>query len=152
MDRIGLVALAFAPILAALDPLLHAAYGSGAGGIGWGYQATRILLASGTLLAYSQADTTVRGAEPALADDAYLSMIAGSIQPQKPPLTIADGLRTSLGRIPFEIFQAHQLPITRVSELLDVLAAYRLGDRLRLGIWRDGEQLEVEVLLDGTGR
>jgi S1-C subfamily serine protease len=43
-------------------------------------------------------------------------------------------------------------PITRVSELLDVLAAYRLGDRLRLGIWRDGEQLEVEVLLDRPGQ
>ncbi len=43
-------------------------------------------------------------------------------------------------------------PISRVSELLDVLAAYRLGDRLRLGIWRDGEQLELEVLLDRPGQ
>lgn len=79
-------------------------------------------LASGSLLALSASTTKVRGVEPELADDAYWSMKEGSIQPQKPPVTVADGLRTALGRIPFEIFKQHGLTISRVSED-EILAA-----------------------------
>ena len=38
------------------------------------------------------------GVEPELADDAIESVRTGRIVPQRPPRTIADGLRTSLGR------------------------------------------------------
>jgi S1-C subfamily serine protease len=65
------------------------------------------------------------------------------------------GTRVSNGDqvIPGDIIQridGH--PIARVSELLDALAARRLGDRLRLQIWRNGDQLDVEVLLDSSNR
>ena len=46
-------------------------------------------------------------AEPEQANDAYRSMISGSIQyltnEQTQNPTIADGLRTNLGNIPFQI-------------------------------------------------
>jgi len=94
-------------------------------------------LASGTLLA-AGGDTMVRGVEPELADDAYWSMIEGSIQPQKPPLTVADGLRTALGRIPFDIFRQHALSISRVSEE-EILAAQALvWQRLKLVVEPSG--------------
>jgi S1-C subfamily serine protease len=65
------------------------------------------------------------------------------------------GTRVSNGDqiIPGDIIQRIDgQPIARVSELLDALAAHRLGDRLLLGIWRNGEQLDVEVLLGPSNR
>jgi len=95
-------------------------------------------LASGSLLALTGTDITVRGAEPELADDAYWSMIEGRIQPQKPPVTVADGLRTALGEIPFGIFQAYGLAINRVSEG-EILAAQALvWQRLKLVVEPSG--------------
>ena len=96
-------------------------------------------LASGTLLALSGGgDPVVRGVEPELADDAYWSLIKGSIQPQKPPVTVADGLRTALGQIPFQLFRQHQLSISRVSEA-EILAAQALvWQRLKLVVEPSG--------------
>ena len=54
--------------------------------------------------------TKVIGVEPYVARDAYDSLKSGSIQPQYPPTSIADGLRTSLGSITFKI----------ISELLHI--------------------------------
>lgn len=45
----------------------------------------------------------VFAAEPALADDAYESLRTGMRQPERPPHTVAEGLRTSLGDITFPI-------------------------------------------------
>ena len=95
-------------------------------------------LASGSLLALSDRSTSVRGVEPELADDAYWSMIEGSIQPQKPPLTMADGLRTSLGHIPFGIFQQHGLTISRVSEDEILAAQVLVWQRLKLVVEPSG--------------
>ena len=65
-------------------------------------------------------------------------MIEGSIQPQKPPRTVADGLRTALGRIPFALFQQHGLAISRVSEE-EILAAQALvWQRLKLVVEPSG--------------
>ncbi len=95
-------------------------------------------LASGTLLALSETEIAVRGVEPELADDAYWSMIEGSIQPQKPPVTVADGLRTALGQIPFGVFQRYGLAISRVSEE-EILAAQALvWQRLKLVVEPSG--------------
>lgn len=82
-------------------------------------------LASGTLLALAGTATAVRGVEPALADDAFWSLKRGRIEPQRPPKTVADGLRTALGKLPFAIFQAHGLAISTVSEE-DIIEAQRL--------------------------
>ncbi|TNF88489.1 MAG: threonine/serine dehydratase [Gammaproteobacteria bacterium] len=96
-------------------------------------------LASGTLLALSGAsDTVVRGVEPELADDAYWSLLKGSIQPQKPPLTVADGLRTALGQIPFQLFQQHRLSISRVSEAEILTAQALVWQRLKLVVEPSG--------------
>ena len=58
----------------------------------------------------------VLGAEPAGADDACRSLIAGRIVPQLDPRTIADGLRTSLGERTFPILQRHVAGIRLASE------------------------------------
>jgi threonine dehydratase len=95
-------------------------------------------LAGGALLAVSDRDTVIRGVEPELADDAYWSLREGSIQPQRPPQTVADGLRTALGKIPFAIFQQHQLSISLVSEA-QILAAQKLvWQRLKLVVEPSG--------------
>ncbi|KAB1065286.1 threonine/serine dehydratase [Salibacter halophilus] len=62
-------------------------------------------LLSGALLAakFFSPTTKVIGSEPLGADDAYRSIKAGKRLPQENPQTIADGLRTSLGEINFEI-------------------------------------------------
>ena len=95
-------------------------------------------LASGSLLALTESRTVVRGVEPALADDAYWSLRLGRIQPQKPPVTIADGLRTALGRIPFELFRSLDLTISTVSEEEILSAQAMLWHRLKLVVEPSG--------------
>lgn len=75
-------------------------------------------LLSGTALAchYLSPSTIVIGAEPEKANDAWRSMKEGKIIPSKNPDTIADGLRTSLGPLTFEIIRNHVQEIVTVSE------------------------------------
>lgn len=62
---------------------------------------------SGTLIASKAISpaTKVLAAEPFLARDAYLSMISGKIEPQLPPISIADGVRANLGNLTFKIIK-----------------------------------------------
>ena len=48
-------------------------------------------------------DMRIVGAEPALADDAAESRRTGRIAPQRPPVSIADGLRAPLGALTFPL-------------------------------------------------
>jgi threonine dehydratase len=89
-------------------------------------------LASGTLAACEGSKIRVVGVEPEQADDAYWSLQRGELQPQRPPKTIADGLRTALGELPFALFQRHQLTIQTVSEAAIVAAQRLLWHRLKL--------------------
>ena len=74
-------------------------------------------LISGTCLAAKYfSNAKVYGAEPEGADDAYRSFQKGEIIPMVNPQTIADGLRTSLGEIGFEIMKTHLNSIFTVSE------------------------------------
>lgn len=61
-------------------------------------------------------DILVVGAEPEMADDAYRSFKAGKRIPVKDPDTVADGLRTSLGQLPFSIITEKVDEIATVSE------------------------------------
>jgi len=61
-------------------------------------------------------DISVIGAEPEMADDAYRSFKEGKLIPVEDPDTIADGLRTSLGKLPFEIIKSNVDDIVTVSE------------------------------------
>jgi threonine dehydratase len=84
-------------------------------------------LLSGTALAVSALSphTQVIGAEPEKADDAYRSLHAGRIIPANNPITIADGLRTSLGSLTFPIIRKRVKDILTVSEE-DIISAMRL--------------------------
>lgn len=72
-------------------------------------------LASGAILA-GNGTVEVVCAEPALAKDAYLSMQTGFRQPPLPPITIADGLRSSLGEINFRILKAAKTRVALATE------------------------------------
>ena len=84
-------------------------------------------LLSGTAVAANALLSRVRvyGAEPQMADDAYRSLQTGAIVPSEDPVTIADGLRTSLGELTFPIIRRLVADIITVSEA-DIIAAMRL--------------------------
>ena len=75
-------------------------------------------LLSGTALAawYFGNNIQVIAAEPSGADDAYQSFYSGSFVPSLNPVTIADGLLTSLGSLTYPIIQKHVNEIVTVSE------------------------------------
>lgn len=91
-------------------------------------------LLSGTALAAKsiKPGITVIGAEPANADDAYRSFKAGELIPVKNPDTIADGLRTSLGKLPFSIITEHVDDIVTVPEESIAEAMRYVWERLNM--------------------
>lgn len=72
-------------------------------------------LASGNVLSVGDSVQVV-GAEPDLARDAYDSLRLGVRQSQMEPRTCADGLRTALGVLNFDILYDYDLPIVLVGE------------------------------------
>lgn len=70
-------------------------------------------------------DIRIVGAEPELAGDAAESKRTGKRAPQQPPVTIADGLRTSLGELTFPVIRDLVDDIALVSEA-EIIAAMRL--------------------------
>lgn len=75
-------------------------------------------LLSGTAIAASglSPETKVIGAEPEVANDAYLSFNTGELHPVQSTDTVADGLRTSLSGLTFSAIQNHVDRIVAVSE------------------------------------
>ena len=93
-------------------------------------------LLSGALLAARLVSPGIRvfGAEPAAADDAYRSKLAGVRQTQAPPATIADGLRTTLGDLPWPLIRDGVEAIVTVTEA-EIAAAMKLvWERMKLVI------------------
>jgi threonine dehydratase len=93
-------------------------------------------LISGTS-AYSKLSGKVKyviGAEPELANDAYLSLKMGEIQPQQTPVTIADGLRTMLSPLTFNFIKEHVDEIITVSETEIVEAMRFFWERMKIVI------------------
>ena len=91
-------------------------------------------LLSGTAIVASAAGVDVYGAEPAGADDAYRSLLAGERLPMIDPQTIADGLRTTLGRLPFEILRPRVGAIFRTTDAEIVAAMRWVWERMKLVI------------------
>lgn len=87
-------------------------------------------LASGTVLAAE--GITVIGAEPELARDAFDSMALGTRQPAMPPRTVADGLRTSLGDITFNVLYQNKMRIVLACEERILEAMNRIWVRTKL--------------------
>lgn len=78
----------------------------------------------------------IMAAEPEQANDAYRSMISGSIQSltneQTANPTVADGLRTNLGNIPFQIISRAHTQIVCVSEESIVQAMKYIWERFNM--------------------
>ncbi len=84
-------------------------------------------LIAGTALATNYLSYYIEtiGAEPFGADDAFLSLKTGKIQPSINPKTYADGLKTQLGDLNFPIIQKFVSKIIRVEES-EIIGAMRL--------------------------
>ena len=96
-------------------------------------------LLSGTSLVAHQRGVDVIGAEPEEVDDAYRSLASGRLQPRVPhPRTLADGLLTGLGRLPFAILSATRAHIVLVSEAEIVRAARFHLERMKLVVEPSG--------------
>jgi threonine dehydratase len=91
-------------------------------------------LMSGTAIAAQSLSPgiMVYGAEPEMADDAYRSLKTGVLQPSVNPKTVADGLKTSLGEINFEIIRNHVDEIATVSEEAIVRAMRLIWERMKI--------------------
>jgi len=91
-------------------------------------------LMSGTALAAQSLSPgiMVYGAEPEMADDAYRSLKTGILQPSVNPKTVADGLKTSLGELNFEIIRNHVDGIATVSEESIVHAMRLIWERMKI--------------------
>lgn len=91
------------------------------------------LLAGSALSAhYWPSEIAVFGAEPAGADDAYRSFHSGQRVEQHQPETIADGLRTTLGRLNFPIIQERVNDILLAEEEGIVAALRLIYERLKI--------------------
>ena len=74
----------------------------------------------------------VIGAEPFNVDDTYRSLESGKIQQNSTIETIADGLKTSLGDITFNIINNHVEKIIRVNEGEIVEAMQLIWERMKI--------------------
>ena len=93
-------------------------------------------LLAGTALAVNHLHYYIEtiGAEPFGADDAYLSLKTGKIQPSINPKTIADGLKTQLGDQNFPIIRKLVSKIIRVEESEIVEAMKFIWERMKIVI------------------
>ena len=108
-------------------------------------------LIAGTAIAASHLldGARVIGCEPAGADDAYRSLAARQRITDFTPRTIADGLRTPLGKLNFEIMQQMVDSIVLVSEEEIVQAMRFVWERMKL-IIEPSSAVAVAPLLNGT--
>lgn len=90
-------------------------------------------LLSGTALAtkYFSPSTTIIGAEPAGADDAFRSIHSGKIESSQAS-TIADGLLTSLGNKTFPIIREYLKEIITVTDEEIILAMRLIWERMKI--------------------
>jgi threonine dehydratase len=93
-------------------------------------------LLAGTALAINHLHYYIEtiGAEPFGADDAYLSLKTGKIQPSINPKTIADGLKTQLGDLNFPIIRKFVSKIIRVEESEIIEAMRFIWERMKIVI------------------
>jgi threonine dehydratase len=91
-------------------------------------------LISGTAIAQHHLlpESQTIGSEPFGADDAFLSMKIGKIQPSVNPITIADGLKTQLGNHTFPIIHKHVSNIIRVEESEIIAAMKYIWERMKI--------------------
>ncbi|MFO1392365.1 MAG: pyridoxal-phosphate dependent enzyme [Steroidobacteraceae bacterium] len=108
-------------------------------------------LVSGTAIVGAAQGVATFGTEPAAADDAYRSFVAGSIQPVLRTDTVADGLRTSLSERTFTVIRRHVEDILTVSEA-EIVAAMRLVWEVMKIVIEPSSAVPVAALLGAGSR
>jgi len=88
----------------------------------------------------------VIGVEPEGADDASRSFRSGQIEPMLNPKTIADGLRTSLGKRPFAEIQRYVDDIVTVSEETIIAGMRRIWEVMKIIVEPSGAVPYAAVL------
>lgn len=88
------------------------------------------------------------GVEPAAADDTFRSFISGERQTVKAPRTIADGLRTSVGRLTFPIIKERVDDVVCVEEKTIIAAMRMLWERMKVVVEPSGA-VPLAALLEG---
>jgi len=83
-------------------------------------------------------ESKVIAVEPENADDAYRSLKADKILPSEYPNTIADGLRTQLGDLTFEVIKKYVDEIILVSEQEIIDAMRLLWERMKIVVEPSG--------------
>lgn len=81
---------------------------------------------------YHNKNIKVIAAEPAGADDAYRSFKEGKIIPSVNPVTICDGLLTSLSELTFKIIRENVSEIIRVKEESIIIAMKMIWERMKI--------------------
>ncbi len=109
-------------------------------------------LLSGTCLtsSYVSPDTKIIGAEPEMANDAYLSFKRKQFVPAKSPKTIADGLRTSLGSLTFPVIldKASDILVTGENSIIDSMKL--IWERMKIVI-EPSSAVALAVIIDNPG-
>ncbi len=108
-------------------------------------------LLSGTALCchYLDPEIQVIAGEPKGADDAFRSIRDGRIYPSENPITIADGLRTSLGSLTFPIIHRYVEKIVTVEEESIVTAMRHIWERMKILI-EPSAAVPFAAVLEGT--
>lgn len=103
---------------------------------------------SGVAVATKTLNPSVRvvGVEPEGADDASRSFRSGQIQPMLNPKTIADGLRTSLGKKPFAEIQRYVDDIVTVPEDTIIAGMRRIWEVMKIIVEPSGAVPYAAVL------
>jgi threonine dehydratase len=93
-------------------------------------------LLTGTLLTseYFYSSVKVFGAEPLAANDAWKSLKANQFIPSDNPVTIADGLKTSLGTYTWPYIKDHVQDILTATEESIVKAMFLVWERMKIVI------------------
>jgi threonine dehydratase len=91
-------------------------------------------LMSGTSIAARSLNSKIQivGAEPLNANDAWISFKTGILTPSINPLTVADGLLTSLSDLTFSIIRKHVDEIFTVTEESIIEAMKLIWERMKI--------------------
>jgi threonine dehydratase len=116
----GTAALEFCQQVKGLDIMMTPVGGGG------------LLSGTSTYIKGTHPKIKVIAAEPAMADDAYQSFTQGKLIPVDSPTTIADGLRTSLGTLTFDVIKRNVDEIITVSEQSIIDAMRLIWERMKI--------------------
>ncbi len=107
-------------------------------------------LLSGSVVAAQGMKPVIRvyGAEPAGADDAARALASGRIEALAHPDTLADGLRATLGELPFAVLREQVAGIVTVEDSATMRAMRLVWERLKI-IIEPSAAVPVAALLEG---